>query len=280
MHYVLGGNGPPVVIVHGGLDSWWAWREVMAELAGTYTVILPAIRGFARSSKPSSGYDLNNVADDVHTLVTRHLGFDRFAVAGNDWGGNVGYFLAAQFRDVVSRLAIFETVLPGVPVMEEFLAPKPGGDWLWFFALCTVPHMAEMLLRNSLPEFMQTFISSISADPDAVGEESVAHYVNLYSQAGALTAFCKYYENYWVHAEQCREHMRTKLQMPVIAYGGDAACGERTLESVRPVADDVRGGIIPDCGHWVAEENPQFVVSTLRSFLAEGDHETRSRPGH
>jgi pimeloyl-ACP methyl ester carboxylesterase len=69
MHYVIGGEGPPIVIVHGGWDSWWAWREVAPTLAESHTVVLPALRGLAKSSKPASGYDADNLGDDVYQLA-------------------------------------------------------------------------------------------------------------------------------------------------------------------------------------------------------------------
>jgi pimeloyl-ACP methyl ester carboxylesterase len=277
MHYVIGGDGPAIVIVHGGCDSWWAWRDVIPTLAMDHTVILPALRGFAKSSKPAGGYDMDNLGDDIHSLLTEHLGIERFALVGHDWGANACYTLAAQYPQAVSKLAIFETVLPGSPLVEEWLHPQPEGKWLWQFALCTVPDAAEMLIRNNLREYLQIFYSA-AAVPDAVTEESVDHYVSLYSEAGALTAYMKYYQNYWIHADQIREHMTTKLTMPVLAYGGDAACAERTLECMQAAAEDVRGGVIPNCGHWIAEERPEFVLSALQEFLGEPDREMSSSP--
>jgi pimeloyl-ACP methyl ester carboxylesterase len=272
MHYVLGGHGPAVVIVHGGLDSWWAWRDVIPGLAQDHTVILPALRGLAMSSKPAGGYEADNVADDVHHLVTQELGIDPFVLVGHDWGGTASYCLAAQFPASVSKLALFDTILPGLGIVEDWLVPKPDGEWLWHFALCTVPDVAEMLIHNNLRPFMQTFFSR-TAIPDAIGEESIAHYVSLYSEAGALAAYLKYYQQYWITAEQCKAHMSTRLPMPVLAYGGDAACGELTLNSMRRVANDVRGGVIPHCGHWIAEENPKFVAAALQEFLGQPGRE-------
>jgi pimeloyl-ACP methyl ester carboxylesterase len=269
MHYVIGGEGPPIAIVHGGMDSWWGWRDVIPALAQSHTVILPAIRGLARSSKPSGGYDIDNIGDDLHRLLTQHLGAERYVLVGHDWGANACYSAAAQHRESVSKLAIFDTILPGTQIMEERLAPKAHGQWLWHFALFSVPDIAEMLIRNNVREYFETFFTNGAAVPDAIGEESREHYVSRFLEAGALAAYAKYYQNYWTHADQCQEHMRRKLTIPVLAYGGDAGCGADTLNCVREVADDVRGGVIPNCGHWVAEESPEFVLTLLQEFLSE-----------
>jgi pimeloyl-ACP methyl ester carboxylesterase len=267
MHYVIGGEGPPIVIVHGGWDSWWAWREVAPTLAESHTVVLPALRGLAKSSKPASGYDADNLGDDVYQLASKELGFDRFDLVGHDWGAVASYALAAQYREAVTKLAIFEMLIPGVGLMEKIMEPKAGGQFLWHMGFHSVPDVPEMLIRNNLREYMQRFFTHYAGVPDAIDKDSLDHYVGLYSEAGALRAFLTYYQNFWVHAEQNKAHMETKLPMPVLVYGGDASQGELTKQCMEELAEDVRGGVIPNCGHWIAEENPEFVLAALRDFL-------------
>jgi pimeloyl-ACP methyl ester carboxylesterase len=269
MHHVVGGSGPPVVILHGGWDSWWAWRHIAPVLARDHTVILPAIRGLAKTSKPADGYDANNVGDDVYRLVSEHLGYEKFALVGHDWGAVASYALVAQYPKAVTKLAILDMVMPGVGMMEQAMVPKPGGQYLWHMAWQSVPDIPELLIRNNLREYMQMFFTAYSAVPDAVDTESLEHYVTLYSEAGALRAFLAYYQNFWVHAEQVKEHMKTKLAIPVLAYGGEASLGGLTKQCMEQLAKDVEGGVIPNCGHWIAEENPAFVLERLQEFLGE-----------
>lgn len=270
MHYVLGGNGPAVVILHGGWDSWWAWRDIAPALAKTHTVILPALRGLAKSSKPAGGYDADTLGDDVHTLVSRELEIERFALVGHDWGAVAAYALAAQFPAAVSRLAIYEMLIPGVGLMEQAMVPQPEGRFLWHMGLHSVPDIAEMLIRNNLREYMQAFFSTYSAIPDAVDARALDHYLSLYSEAGALRAFLSYYQNFWLHAEQVKAHMASPLTMPVAAYGGEASLRELPRQCMQRLAETVSGGVIPDCGHWIGEENPAFVLATLEEFLSAG----------
>jgi pimeloyl-ACP methyl ester carboxylesterase len=268
MHYVVGGAGDPVVIVHGAWDSWWAWRDVATALAKRHTVILPAMRGLGYTSKPDTGYDADNLADDLHTLVTA-MGYERFGVVGHDWGAMAAYNWAAQHPEAVTRLGIFEMAIPGVGIMEEAMAPQPGGAYLWHVGLLSVPDIAEMLIAPSLRRYMSWMFTEFAAAPDAVDAEALDHYVDLYQQPGALKAIMRYYQNFWVHGEQVRAHKNTRLQMPVLAYGGDACFADLTRTCMLQVADDVRGGVIPDCGHWIAEEQPEFVAGRLLEFLAD-----------
>jgi pimeloyl-ACP methyl ester carboxylesterase len=266
MHYVIGGSGDAVVILHGGWDSWWAWRTVAAALAERFTVIMPAIRGLAMTSKATTGYDANNVADDVHRLITG-LGHERFALVGHDWGAVASYALAAQFRTAVTKLAIFEMVIPGVGIMEEAMSPQPGGRYLWHMGFHSIPDIPEMLIEGHLRQYMRWFFTHYAGVPDAVSAESLDHYVELYEQPGALRAFLQYYKNFWIHGEQVREHMTRKLTIPVLAYGGEASQAALTLQCMGELAHDVRGATIPECGHWVAEEQPAFVLARLQEFL-------------
>jgi pimeloyl-ACP methyl ester carboxylesterase len=268
MHYVSAGSGPVVMIVHGGWDSWWAWREIAPTLAASHTVIMPALRGLAETTKPSDGYDANNLGDDLYQLL-RQLGHKRCTLVGHDWGAVACYTLAAQHPEVVERFAIFEMTLPGLGLLEQAIIPRPGGAYLWHFALHCVPDIPEMLIEGHLRDYMKWFFTHGAATLDAVGDESLDHYVELYSQPGAMPAFLQYYRELWVHAEQIKEHMaHAKLGMPVMAYGGDASIGPGVQMSMGQLADRVDGGVIPNCGHWVAEEQPDFVLARLQEFLA------------
>ncbi|MFD6287078.1 alpha/beta fold hydrolase [Streptomyces sp. NPDC060205] len=267
IHHVSGGEGEPVVIVHGGWDSSWAWRHVAPALAESNRIILPSIRGLANSSKPEGGYDARTLGADLYRML-RELGISRCAaVIGHDWGALAAYSLAAQHPEMVDRLAIFEMAMPGTGVMERAMTPQPHGDFLWHMGFNSVPDMPELLIRPHLREYMHWFFTHFAHVPDAVDREALDHYVDLYQQVGALRAILAIYQNFWVHAEQVTQMSATPLEMPVLAYGGDTCFGPLTREAMSQLARNVHGGVIPDCGHWVAEENAPFVVDALRYFL-------------
>jgi pimeloyl-ACP methyl ester carboxylesterase len=160
-------------------------------------------------------------------------------------------------------------VMPGVGILEDAMVPKPDGAFLWHMGFHSVPDVAEMLIRNGLREYMQSFFTMHSAVPDAVDRETLDYYAGLYSEVGALRAFLAYYQNLWVHGEQVKVHMSTPLTMPVVAYGGEASLGPLPRRCMELLATDVSGDVIPNCGHWVTAENPTFVTETLQEFLTE-----------
>src|SRR6188472_4476770 len=112
LHYVIGGHGDPIVLLHGWPETWYAWHKVMPALAKKYTVIAPDLRGLGDSSKPATGYDGKTVSEDIHQLVTQ-LGFKTIFLVGHDWGTQVAYTYAAAHPTEVKRLAVMELTIPG-----------------------------------------------------------------------------------------------------------------------------------------------------------------------
>jgi len=268
MHYVIGGSGPPLVIVHGGWDSWFAWRTIAPELAASRTVILPALRGLARTTKAPAGYDANTLGDDLHALL-RELDLGPASVVSHDFGAVAAYTLAAQHPSAVERLAVFEMILPGLGMLEQAIVPQPDGAFLWHMGFHSVPRIPEMLIEGHLREYMAWFFDEGAAAPGRIDAEAFGHYVALYSQAGAIPAFMNYYRQLWATGEQIRAHVaRGKLAMPVLAWGGESSIGAGVRICFEQVAEHVDGGVIADCGHWIAEEQPAFVLNQIKEFIA------------
>jgi pimeloyl-ACP methyl ester carboxylesterase len=145
IHYVIGGSGEPVVLLHGFPLTWYYWRKIMPTLAQRYTVIAPDLRGLGDSSKPSSGYDPQTLAEDIHQLV-RQLGFQRILLVGHDWGGPVAYAYAyaAANRDEVQKLVILEAVIPVFGQGQQGVLPNTG-QAPWHFSFHQVPDVPEAL---------------------------------------------------------------------------------------------------------------------------------------
>ena len=104
LHYVTAGEGFPIVLLHGWPQSWYAWRYVMPELAKTYQVIAPDLRGLGDSSRPQEGYDKKTIAHDIWRLLHDHLGHKQFMLVGHDWGGPTAYAIAAAHPQAVRKL--------------------------------------------------------------------------------------------------------------------------------------------------------------------------------
>lgn len=268
MHYVVAGSGPAVVLLHGWPQTWYEWRRVMPALAERYTVVAPDLRGLGDSSRPAEGYDKKTVAEDVWRLARERLGFERFFVVGHDWGGPTAFALAVAHPEAVRRLAILDVVIPGDG------ADFSQGGRRWHHAFHNVPDLPEALVQGRERLYLSWFYRTFGDRPDAILESDIDEYLRTYTQPGALRAGFAYYR---ALAQDARDNEAAlaggKLKMPVLAVGGakGRGRGREPEDSLRRVADNVRGEVFADCGHWIPEEQPERLARLLLEFFAEGD---------
>ena len=147
LHAVIGGDGPPLLLIHGWPGSWYYWRLVMPALARDFEVIAVDQRGIGLSDKPEEGYDTGTLANDLAGLMDA-LGHERFAVVGVDTGMLIGYALAADHPDRVVRLAVGEAPLPGITPPTPLVLPDPVVDRLWHIPFNQLKETNEKLVRG------------------------------------------------------------------------------------------------------------------------------------
>lgn len=261
LHYVIGGKGDPVVLLHGWPETWYAWRKVMPALAERYTVIVPDLRGFGDSSKPMIGYDTRTIADDIYQLV-RKLGFKQIFLVGHDISVPISYSYAAAHREDVRRLVVLEMLVPGSE-LEEL---RQG---LWHFGFNKAPNIPETLITGREREYISFFYKRDSYNPTAIADEDIDEYTRAYSAPGALRGSLGFYREIDTSIQQSKEYAKQKLRMPVLAIGGDSSLRDMPLRSIQPVAQNVRGVVLKQCGHFVAEERPTELTQQLLNFFGE-----------
>lgn len=258
MHYVIGGQGEPVVLLHGWPQTWYEWHKVMPALAKNYTVIAPDLRGLGATSKPYTGYDGNTTAEDIYQLLSQ-LGTQKINLIGHDVGVLTAYSYAASHPNNVSKLVILD-----VPPL-----PPPGFETCcWWFSFHQTPDIPEMLTAGKEREYLSWFYR-FAYNPEAITEADIDRYVASYSAPGGMRAGFEYYRAFPITLEQNKEHANVKLPMPVLALGGEYSFGPAALTSMKSLATDVRGGIVPLSGHWIAEERPDFLINELARFFSD-----------
>jgi pimeloyl-ACP methyl ester carboxylesterase len=265
LHYVIAGSGDPVVLLHGWPQTWFEWRRIIPALAAQYTVIAPDLRGLGDSSKPQGGYDKRTVADDIYKLV-RKLGFERIYLVGHDWGGPTGYAYAVAHPDDVRKLVILDVSIPN-ETWEKF--PMFNRRSTWHLAFHGVRDLPEALVIGRERTYLSWFYRTLAYNPGVISEAEIDEYVRCYSARGGLRAGFEYYRAILTDIAHNKEHAKAKIKMPVLALGGDRGFGRAPLISMRELAENVRGGVIERCGHWIAEEQPAYLIEQLMTFFAE-----------
>jgi len=231
----------------------------MPALARNHTVIVPDLRGLGDSSKPVDGYDGNTTAEDIHQLVTQ-LGFKDIFLVGHDLGAFVSYSYAAAHPNEVSRLVILDVPIAGT-------GPALNLTRLWHIPFHMVRDIPETLVEGKEREYLTWFYRNGAYNPAAITEEDIDEYVSHYSAPGGMRAGFEYYRAIPLGVEQIEEYSKVKLSMPVLALGGEYSFGTAALDSMKSLATDVRGGIVPLSGHWIAEERPDFLTDQLFKFF-------------
>ena len=263
IHYVTAGSGPAVLLIHGWPQTWYMWRDIIPGLAPHYRVIAPDLRGLGESSRPVGGYDKKTIANDLWRLAHVVLGETSLLVVGHDWGGPVAFSLAAQHRDAVRKLAIFDVPVPGDGTPAMF-------NNRWHHGLHWELDFPEALTAGREDVYLSFFYRNWGARPDAISDEAQQEYLRTYRQPGAMRAGFNFYRTTPQDVADNERFLKDgKLRMPVLCYGGEAGRGRRmtALESWQQVAEDVRGGIAEGCGHWIPEERPDWVIAELLAFF-------------
>ncbi len=268
LHYVTAGAGAPVVLLHGWPQTWFVWRDVIPALAGRYRVIAPDLRGLGESSIPETGYDTGTVAEDIHALL-RQLDTERFLLVGHDIGTWVAYAYAAAHPAAVRRLVVMDSALPGVSPVP---APTPASIIrIWHFAFNALPELPDLLVTGREREFLSWLLRYKSFTPTAVSPDVVDEYVRAYTRPGRMSAGFAYYRAIFETMAQNRARAQQKLTAPVLAIGGETGVGAVMEATMRLVADDVRGAVIAECGHYILDEQPEEAIRLTLPFLDTAD---------
>jgi pimeloyl-ACP methyl ester carboxylesterase/quercetin dioxygenase-like cupin family protein len=272
LHVRTGGQGPAVVLLHGYGETGDMWGALAADLARDHTVIVPDLRGMGLSSRPATGYDKKTQGEDVAALL-RELGVGDTDLVTHDIGNMVGYAFAAEHRDIVRRFVLIDAPLPGVGPWEEILK----NPLLWHFRFGG-PDM-ERLVAGRERIYLDRFWNEFSAHPDRFLEESRSHYAALYAAPGAMHAGFAQFAAFDEDAADNKAFLaQGKLDMPVLALGGEKSFGLTMAAVMGFAANRVTGAVVPDSGHWIMEENPAATVGLVGAFLRSGMRDQRLTP--
>jgi pimeloyl-ACP methyl ester carboxylesterase len=255
LHYLKAGQGDAIVLLHGWPQTSHGWHKIMPKLAERYTAIAPDMRGFGDSSIPATGYDKRTVAEDIHQLV-HQLGLQQIYLVAHDMGVPVAYAYAALYPDEIRKLVVLD-------------APPPisgAAINLWHIGFHMVPELPEALIQGHEERYLLYFYGE--AYPIQITPEDIKEYVRCYSKLASLKASLDYYRAFPKDMQDNAEFAKTPLKMPVLILSGEQSpLGTSAYEVMKTLAIDVQGEVIPNCGHWIAEEQPEILLTKLKTFL-------------
>lgn len=272
---VVGGAGPPVLLLHGFPETRACWRRIAPRLAERFTVVAADLRGYGASSKPPGGrdhaaYAKRAMATDQVALM-RALGFDRFHLVGHDRGGRVAHRLALDHPEAVDRLAVLD-ICPTATMYAATDRAFAEAYYHWFF-LIQPADFPERMIANNTHHYVRHTIASWCRTEGAFDEAILRHYVEAFFDPAAIHAACEDYRaaatvDLAHDAESDAEGRR--LTMPLLAlWGARGTIGKQfdVLATWRDKSSAPVSGHAIDCGHFLPEEAPDATLAALLGFL-------------
>ncbi|MGW3767542.1 alpha/beta fold hydrolase [Actinomadura verrucosospora] len=266
LNAAVGGSGPPIVLLHGFPQTHLMWRHVARDLAADHTVIVPDLRGYGESDKPSDGYSKRTMAADTVALA-RALGHDRFALAGHDRGAHVAFRAGLDHPGTITHLACLD-ILPTLD-MWDVMRGASAAVGFHLYLMAQPPGLPEQLISGAPDAFFGHFLDAWTNDPSAIPPDVRAAYLNA-SRAAVPSIVADYRASAGIDVDHdtADREAGNRLRMPVTVLQQDwgAALGYDAAALWGAWAADLRHETVT-CGHFMAEEAPAEVAKSLRTLL-------------
>ena len=267
MNYRDNGDGPLVLLLHGWPQTSYCWRLIEPLLATQFRVVAPDLRGYGLTDKPQAGYDKRRMAQDIRDLVEA-LGYDRVRLVGHDRGARVAHRFALDHPEALTHLSLLD-IAPTLHMFRNGTLETAQGYWHWLFHLR--PDLPELLVGANIDGYLRYFFEHWTVQRRSV-EDAIGHYVTEFSRPGALRAGFDDYRATIpddLALDAADRDAGIAVQIPVQVLWGEQglAASMDVLEVWRPYAPKVTGQPIPNCGHFLPEEQPALLTDLLLPYL-------------
>jgi pimeloyl-ACP methyl ester carboxylesterase len=262
LHYVRGGKGPPLILIHGFPQDWFEYQAIMPRLAKLFTVIAVDLRGIGGSTATAGGYDAANMAEDVDQLVTS-LKLSRVYIVGHDIGGQVTYALVRRHPQDLRGAMILDSTIPGIAGWDESMS----GPSVWHVGFMQVPGLAEKMVADRPAAYLSYFFGFSKFTP---AEE--AHYLKAYSTPAQLHAVFEMYRAFPANAKfNAAQHGPNDV--PLFLASGDkspfAAMVPKMAEGLRAAGfTHVETGVIAGAVHYDVQDQPNAVAELIEQHAS------------
>lgn len=266
IHYRREGGGPGMVLLHGYPQTGHMWRKVMPALAERFTVVAPDLRGYGDSDRPPAGYDKRTMAADLTELL-RALGLTPVVLVGHDRGARVAHRFALDHPALLTRLVLLD-IAPTYDVFDRLDQHRARRIWHWLFH--QVPDLPEALTAGREDVYLRYLYRAWAHNPAAIEEEAIQEYVRCFRQAGAMrAAFDDYRAGASIDLEHDAADRHRKIAVPTLVLWGQSRPTQAAdmLAVWGPRCEQLEGFGVPECGHFIPEEQPAAVVRAILKFV-------------
>jgi pimeloyl-ACP methyl ester carboxylesterase len=264
LHYVTGGEGPPLVLLHGWPETWWMYRKVMPALAANFTVIAVDLRGAGASDKPATGYDKKNLALDIYELVTS-LGYSAVNIVGHDIGAMVAFSFAVNHPAATTKVSLLSVTHPNEGYYQIPMLAPPGTPFSpWWFAFNQLSILPAELVSGRSGFLINSVFDYLLVNPDAVDNASRAIYAANYSYPAAIEGGNGWYQAF--NTDIADMNTYGKVTAPMLGLAAGLFYGQMQAE-LPPQGTNVQVVQIQNAGHYLVEEQPKAVIQQFQAFF-------------
>jgi len=267
IHYRRMGQGPGMVLLHGFPQTGHMWRKVMPALAERFDVVAPDLRGYGDSDRPAAGYDKRSMAADIANVI-QALGIAPVVLVGHDRGARVAHRFALDHPALLTHLVLLD-IAPTYDIFERLDRQSVRRIWHWFFHM--IPDLPEALTSGREEIYLRFMYKAGAFNPAAIEEEAIQEYLRCFRQAGAMrAAFDDYRAGGTIDLEHDGADRGKKVAVPtLVLWGGSRMTQSADMLGVwKERCERVEGFAVPDCGHYIPEEQPTAVVNAIVKFVA------------
>jgi pimeloyl-ACP methyl ester carboxylesterase len=263
IHYVMGGSGPVLVLLHGWPETWWEWHKEMPAFARNHTVIAFDLPGLGDSTVPGSGFDAVTTATRIREAV-HDLGFDQIELLGHDLGVLVAFAYARDYPAEVTRLGVLESPLNGFGLESAYSL-----SFHFLLNMVASPTPEDMINNDRAERAYLNYMYTFAHKPHMIARHI---YYAAYANPANREAGYDYYRAFPENESYNLAHQSEKLTIPVLAMGGQFEFGSAVATSFDNVATDVHGVVAPGAGHYIPEEDPHFLIGCAGAFFSPSAH--------
>lgn len=270
LHYVKGGSGPLVYLVHGFGQTWYEWHQLMPLLAKNFTVVAPDLPGLGQSAAPAS-YRATEVAPLLYKLAHQFSGGQKFDLVAHDIGIWNTYPMLVEHQDEIRRAVYMEAPIPEESIYAFPAFTAQGESLVWHFSFFAAQNnLAETLISGKERLFLEHFIKEHATNKAAFTPQLLDWYAASYAKPHSLNASFEYYRVLNQDVMDNQQLAKTKITIPTLAIGGGGhgGLGPYEAEMLRRYASDVTGKVLANCGHWLPEECAAPLNDAVLEFLA------------
>jgi len=271
LHYITQGEGKLMLMLHGFPEFWYSWRHQIPEFASDYKVVALDLRGYNDSDKPKdvSAYQISELVNDIKGVI-QGLGYESCILVGHDWGGMIAWYVAYTYPERVDQLIVMNIPHPA-KFTEAFRSNPQQLLRSWYIFFFQLPLLPEWLFQWDDYRLIASSFIDMAIDKRAFSEADLNAYKDAAAKRGAITAMINYYRNLFPGLWHQRQW--DVLPIPTLMIWGenDTALGKELTYNTKDYVPDLQIRYIPNCSHWVQQEQPQLVNQYMREFLAKDE---------